>query len=56
MFRRQPKDPMLSLCIALDFVHIASQRFAAKRQNVVTQVKLYLDVFAISNELFTLVI
>ena len=38
VFRRQPTDPLLSLCIALDFVHIASQRFAAKRQNVVTQV------------------
>ncbi|KAL4236009.1 General transcription factor IIIC [Mactra antiquata] len=37
VFRKTPTDPMMSLCIGLDFIHIASQRFAAKRHYLITQ-------------------
>lgn len=43
IFRRTPTDPMLSLCIALDFIHSASQKFAAKRQYLVTQGLAFLN-------------
>ncbi|XP_052256802.1 general transcription factor 3C polypeptide 3-like isoform X1 [Dreissena polymorpha] len=37
VFKRTPTDPMVSLCLGLDFVHIASQRFSAKRQYLIAQ-------------------
>ncbi|XP_053394671.1 general transcription factor 3C polypeptide 3-like [Mercenaria mercenaria] len=43
VFRRIPTDPMVSLCIGLDFIHCASQRFAAKRQYLITQGVAFLN-------------
>lgn len=43
VFKRNPTDPLLSLCIGLDLIHIGSQRFAAKRQYLITQGLTFLN-------------
>ncbi|KAL3869972.1 hypothetical protein ACJMK2_042592 [Sinanodonta woodiana] len=43
VFRQTPMDPMLSLCIGLNFIHCASQKFAAKRHSLVAQGLMFLN-------------
>ena len=39
-FRQDPKNPLISLCIGLTFMHMASQKFAGKRHSLIVQVGL----------------
>ncbi|XP_077981936.1 general transcription factor 3C polypeptide 3-like [Glandiceps talaboti] len=36
-FQRDPTHPMLSLCIGLTFIHMASQKYAVKRHSLIAQ-------------------
>ncbi len=36
--KRTPRDPLISLCIGLTFIHIASQKFSSRRHCLIMQV------------------
>ena len=36
--KQSPRDPLISLCIGLTFIHIASQKFASRRHSLIVQV------------------
>ena len=38
-FRQTPLDPLVSLCLGLQYLHLASQRFPRHRHTCVIQVK-----------------
>lgn len=38
--KQAPKDPLISLCIGMTFIHMASQKFASRRHSLVIQVKI----------------
>ena len=54
--KSQPKDPFLSFCLGITFVHLASQRFAAKRHSLTVQAcsffNQYLDLRGECQETF----
>ena len=37
--KQAPRDPLISLCIGMTFIHMASQKFASRRHSLVIQVK-----------------
>ena len=39
-FRQTPLDPLVSLCLGLQYLHLASQRFPRHRHTCVIQVKI----------------
>ena len=44
-FRQDPDDPMLSLCIGVTFIHMASQKFASKRHSLTIQGCAFLNQY-----------
>lgn len=52
VYRKQPEDPLLNLCIGLAFTHMACQKFSSKKHALLVQVRLSLFFFLIAFFLF----
>ncbi|XP_033737271.1 general transcription factor 3C polypeptide 3-like [Pecten maximus] len=46
VLRTCPKDPLVSLCIGLTFIHLAAQKFSAKKHFLLTQGLVFLHNYA----------
>ncbi|XP_069128663.1 LOW QUALITY PROTEIN: general transcription factor 3C polypeptide 3-like [Argopecten irradians] len=46
VLRSRPKDPLVSLCIGLTFIHLAAQKFSAKKHFLLTQGLVFLHNYS----------